>query len=78
MTVTTRPAKRAALSGFRSACRRCWASWPGRRGAAGPVGRGRAGVLAELMAEEVEEVVGPKGRHDPERAAVRHGHEAAR
>ncbi len=33
------------------------------------------GVLAELMAEEVEEVVGPKGRHDPDRAAVRHGHE---
>jgi putative transposase len=34
------------------------------------------GVLVELMAEEVDEVVGPKGRHDPERAAVRHGHEA--
>ena len=34
------------------------------------------GVLAELMEEEVTEVVGPKGRHDPERAAVRHGHEA--
>lgn len=34
------------------------------------------GVLAELMEEEVDEVVGPKGRHDPERAAVRHGHEA--
>jgi putative transposase len=31
------------------------------------------GVLAELMGEEVCEVVGPKGRHDPERAAVRHG-----
>jgi transposase-like protein len=28
------------------------------------------------MAEEVDEVVGPKGRHDPDRAAVRHGHEA--
>ncbi len=25
------------------------------------------GVLAELMEEEVTEVVGPKGRHDPER-----------
>ncbi len=24
------------------------------------------GVLAELMEEEVTEVVGPKGRHDPE------------
>ena len=34
------------------------------------------GVLAELMEEEVEEVVGPKGRHDPDRMAVRHGHEA--
>ncbi len=33
------------------------------------------GVLNELMAEEVDEVVGPKGRHDPDRAAVRHGHE---
>jgi len=34
------------------------------------------GVLAELMEEEVEEVVGPKGKHDPERSATRHGHEA--
>jgi putative transposase len=34
------------------------------------------GVLAELMEEEVVEVVGPKGLHDPERTAVRHGHEA--
>jgi transposase-like protein len=34
------------------------------------------GVLEELMAEEVDEVVGPKGRHDPERDAVRHGREA--
>ncbi|MFN2627092.1 MAG: tyrosine-type recombinase/integrase [Gaiellaceae bacterium] len=33
-------------------------------------------VLAELIEEEVDELVGPKGRHDPERAAVRHGHEA--
>ncbi len=33
------------------------------------------GVLAELMAAEVTEVVGPKGRHDRERSAVRHGHE---
>ncbi len=33
------------------------------------------GVLAELMEEEVDEVVGPKGKHDPERLAVRHGHE---
>jgi transposase-like protein len=34
------------------------------------------GVLAELMEEEVDEVVGPKGRHVPARTAVRHGHEA--
>jgi len=34
------------------------------------------GVLADLMEAEVTGVVGPKGRHDPERAAVRHGHEA--
>jgi len=34
------------------------------------------GVLSELMEEEVCEVVGPKGKHDPERVAVRHGHEA--
>ena len=33
------------------------------------------GVLHELMEAEVDEVVGPKGKHDPERAAVRHGHE---
>ena len=33
------------------------------------------GVLAELMEEEVDEVVGAKGRHDPDRVAVRHGHE---
>ena len=36
------------------------------------------GVLHELMAEEVEEVVGPKGEHDPDRTAVRHGRERAR
>jgi putative transposase len=34
------------------------------------------GVMAELMEEEVTDVVGPKGKHDPERAAVRHGHES--
>jgi len=33
------------------------------------------GVLAELLEEEVDEVVGPKSRHNPERVAVRHGHE---
>jgi len=34
------------------------------------------GVLAELLEEEVVDVVGAKGRHDPERTAVRHGHES--
>jgi putative transposase len=34
------------------------------------------GVLHELMETEVDEVVGPKGQHDPDRVAVRHGHEA--
>jgi putative transposase len=29
--------------------------------------------LEELMAEEVEEVCGPKGQHDPDRTAYRHG-----
>ncbi len=33
------------------------------------------GVLAELLEDEVEEVVGPKGKHNAERTAVRHGHE---
>jgi putative transposase len=33
------------------------------------------GVLHELMEAEIDEVVGPKGRHIPDRAAVRHGHE---
>jgi transposase-like protein len=30
------------------------------------------GVLTELMEEEVDEVVGPRGKHDPDRVAVRH------
>ena len=34
------------------------------------------GVLAELLEEEVDDVVGPKGRRNAERIAVRHGHEA--
>ncbi len=34
------------------------------------------GVLNELMEEEVSEVVGPKGEHDPQRTAVRHGRAA--
>ncbi len=34
------------------------------------------GVLAEMMEEEVDEVVGPRGKHDRDRTAVRHGREA--
>jgi putative transposase len=33
------------------------------------------GVLTELMEEEVDDVVGPKGKWNAERTAVRHGHE---
>jgi putative transposase len=33
------------------------------------------GVVHELMELEVTEVVGPKGKHDPDRTAKRHGHE---
>jgi transposase-like protein len=31
------------------------------------------GVLAELLAADVDRLVGPKGRHNPQRTAVRHG-----
>ena len=34
------------------------------------------GVVHELMEFEVGEVVGPKGKHNPDRAAKRHGHES--
>jgi putative transposase len=33
------------------------------------------GVLAEMLEAEVDDVVGPKGKRNPDRAAVRHGHE---
>ena len=33
------------------------------------------GVVHELMELEVDEVVGPKGKHNPDRSAKRHGHE---
>jgi transposase-like protein len=50
------------------------------------VGAAREGLLAlsvglglsvvhRLMEAEVDEVVGPKGKHDPDRTAKRHGHE---
>ena len=37
------------------------------------VGAGLA-VLHQCMEHEVDQVVGPKGRHDAERTATRHGH----
>jgi hypothetical protein len=33
------------------------------------------GVLHELMEQEVEELVDPKSKYNPDRVAVRHGHE---
>jgi putative transposase len=33
------------------------------------------GVLHELMEAEVDEVVGPRGKHNRDRRAVRHGHD---
>src|SRR6059036_1579213 len=33
------------------------------------------GVVHELMELEVDEVVGAKGKHNPDRRAVRHGHD---
>ncbi len=33
------------------------------------------GVLHEIMETEVDEVVGPKSKHNPDRRAVRHGHD---
>jgi putative transposase len=34
------------------------------------------GVLHELLELEVEEIVGPRGKHDPDRVAVRHGYQS--
>jgi len=36
------------------------------------------GVLGSLLDADVERLVGPKGRHNPERAAVRHGTQPGR
>src|SRR3954464_5059427 len=33
-------------------------------------------VMQALMEDDVTAVCGPKGRHDPDRTAVRHGHES--
>ncbi len=33
-------------------------------------------VMATMMEADVTAVCGPKGRHDPQRAATRHGHGA--
>ena len=45
-----------------------------REGLALSVGVG-LGVVHELLELEVDEVVGPKGKHDPARTGKRHGHE---
>src|SRR5213596_2202436 len=34
------------------------------------------GVLSEMLEEEVDDVVGPKGKHNPHRVTVRHGDES--
>jgi transposase-like protein len=36
------------------------------------------GVMGELIDSEVTDIAGPKGRHDPDRAAYRHGNEAGK
>jgi putative transposase len=36
------------------------------------------GVLCSLLGADVDRLVGPKGRHNPDRAAVRHGSQAGR
>jgi len=36
----------------------------------------RRTLSAASPGKEVDDVVGPRSRHDPERSAVRHGHEA--
>ena len=36
------------------------------------------GVMGELIDAEVADVAGPKGRHDPDRGAYRHGSEAGK
>src|SRR4051795_3516377 len=67
---------KAASSGCRNGCNTRWVSWPARRRKLLALSVGvRLGVLHEIMEAEVDEVVGPKGRHIPDRAAVRHGHE---
>ena len=35
-------------------------------------------VMAAMMEDDVTALCGPKGRHDPDRAAVRHGTSGAR
>ena len=62
---------------FRGVCRRRWGSWWGLRGRGCWRCRSRSGsaCCAELLEQEVDEVVGPKGKWNPDRTAVRHGHE---
>jgi hypothetical protein len=67
--VTTTEAVEASLSA--EIQRKRSASWSGQRGPGFSrmrVGLG-LGVVRELMEREVEEVVGPKGKHEPGRTA---------
>ena len=45
-------------------------------GPAGPGGGAGLQVMTAMMDEDVTALCGPKGRHDPQRTAVRHGTEA--
>ena len=49
--------------------------WSCEGGVVGAVGAGGARRAWELLEQEVDEIVGPKGKHNPGRTAVRHGHE---
>ena len=62
----------------RSACRRLSAVGGGSKAKEGLLALSAGvglGVLSEMLEEEVDEVVGPKGKWDRERTAVRHGHD---
>ena len=61
----------------RSGCRRRWGSWSGQRGKGCWRCRWRSGsgCSGELLEQEVDEVVGLKGKWNRERTAVRDGHE---
>ena len=63
------PPARTPSSGCPSGCRRRSASWPAprRRGCWRSASASGWACLHEIMEAEVDEVVGPKGKHNPER-----------